>query len=575
MTLADLVDDTGNGLRTDAISRYVNMADCLHKQLIVAIAPIVPNYHGLYESFPPAWDGVVPYVTYEVLNNGEDIRSTRVPIPWDPTYLARYASIVTQLGAAIDGDPRIARVLVGYGTWGELHFDLRAHREDGAGDLSLAQVRALWQGLGFTDQAWLAAASEVSGMYGAAFSITPLAAQLTDVGARLLYDDATFDAQQAQGFPGLGTLLESFAADAVAHGVDELQYDGLSAMTRYGTEKPVYDAIESQPSAARHFEAFLYSGLDRVTGCDPSMAFPRDGCADAAMLSCALFRADKFGATAVTLWANEWTQPDTLAVIQNWRSGAVTTCEYCSTAASLTGRRLAVASRFCPPAPVSEWRGQEVPNITWNAGLPATENQGWYYLDLPLLAVGIKPILNLTNCATTHGWANFNQWADLCEGSLGPYVRCKTDGTCNLYMYVDSDLALRSCPSPECDIAIAYPSVARVSGAPNGVALSSSYLPAATCIEVMGELPNMTWDTTAVRSTTRDSEGYFLTALPSTDGAAKRFSYRDCDDSTSWARYSQACEAGAGGGFCYDDGPSDSLRVIVDAAGAVTPSGNQ
>lgn len=62
----------------------------------------------------------------DCVDSRPDIKSTAVPILWDTTFLGYYGNIVDALGAYIDGDPRVARVLVGYGVWGELVFDRRA-----------------------------------------------------------------------------------------------------------------------------------------------------------------------------------------------------------------------------------------------------------------------------------------------------------------------------------------------------------------------------------------------------------------------------------------------------------------
>ncbi len=568
--LSALVDNDGTTLRTADLDDYLGLADCLNRPVVLSIALVLPNYDDApVDSYPDAWSDL-DTVSYAIDEAG--INETHIPVLWDQEFLARYQNIIEQLADHIDGDPRIDSVLIGYGLWGELVFDQRAHYAYAQSDYDL--FRAGWEALGFSDAAWLDATEDISAFYADAFEQTPVVAQVTDVGVRIVFDEATYTADASTDFPRLQSLLESFAAGAQRVGVDALQFNGLAARSTYGTDYAVYGAIEQYQDAMDvRFEAFLYSGRDTVEGCSPEFdtagEIARDGCTDPEQLECALYRADLYGASAVTLWANEWTDSATSNIISSWRQGGATDCAWCSEGARIDGTTLYVPKKFCPSEGTPEFRGN-LPDMTWETGQPATDAGDEWAYDLELLPLGHAYEVSMTGCDTTWEWLSFIEWKGTCgEDGFGELIHCETgeDVGCNIYFFVDEVGDYQPCPDDDCDVSIDWPAIITPTGVPFEVELAKEYLRGSSCAEAVGELPGWDW-TTGATSHGTGPDGGFLFTLPETSEST-RFTYKDCG-ADDWALYSDACENGASSEYCQqnDDG-TYSLMLTVSSSGGV------
>jgi hypothetical protein len=569
VSLAELVDSDG-APDFERLEARLAAASCAAGRVVLSVDAVQPNYHGAYNSFPEAWAGEVPALTYAI--PGEDIQPTRVPVLWHPAYLDRLDALVSALGQRYDGDPRLARLLVSYGTWGELVFDLRFHRADGAGDLSHADAREAWLQAGFSEQVWLDAAEAISQSYQRAFPTTPLVAQLTDVGARMLHDPSEFAEEEAAAFPHLSELLEAFATRAIAAGVDELQYDGLASSARYGTDHAIMRVLSAFSGIVPiHLEAGAYSGDATLPGCDPGDGFAREGCSDPDALACMLYRAQNIGASGVSLWANEWWDESSVSLIEAWRSGIDAECEWCSTGAELRDGRLRVSSRHCP-AGTPEWRGN-LPGMNWEQGPSAVATDGWYELDVSQLPLGAAYEVTLTGCANDVGWADFFRWTGTCtEDTIGEVISCVPAG-CNAYFYVGADGTARPCPDATCAVEVDLPPVAVVTGRPREIGLSTSYLAGAGCVELVGAFPGMDWSDGM--QALPGADGYALFQLP--ESGDSEFSYFPCTSGAPpavWADITTPCGHGDTSGFCHD--PDHDGQYVLRArvtGGVVTPSG--
>ncbi len=573
--LSDLVDSAGTGIDEEALEYYLALSDCLGKPLLFNVALVLPNYEDApVDSYPAAWLDL-PYVQYELPDYG--IGATKVPVLWNVDFLDRYDSVIRALGAATDGDPRIESVLVGYGVWGEFVFDQRAHHP--LEDSEYAAARSEWLAEGYSEEAWLSAIEQISESYGAAFSTTPTVAQLTDPGVRIIDDPETYNAEEAENFPELQALLTEAAGRAIAGGVDEIQFNGLYSTTHYGTDYAVYGAIDAvQHLAGVRFEMFLYSGLYTVDECvrdgETSGPISRDGCTDPEQLACAIHRAQLYDADAITFWANEWTEPEAAALIEAYRNGFSPECAYCADGAvAWDGTTLRVSKLFCPADSPPELRGN-LPGIDWSNGDAVASDGDYWSYDVGLLPIGSSYELNLTPCETTWEWLSFNEWVPTC-GDLGEWVHCKTgeDAGCNVYFYIDGDGDIQPCDDYNCDLEIEWPIIAAPTGVPFEIGLSMLYLRGSSCAEAVGEMPDWSWSSGATAHGSGVDET-FLIYLPETS-EARRFTYRDCTDTSSWALYTNACEAGAGNGYCFenDDG-TYSLKAAVDSDGVITSAGS-
>lgn len=570
LPLSALVDSDGATLRTDELDAYLGLADCLNRPLILSIALVLPNYDDApVDSYPAAWTDL-DTVSYAIEHAG--IGETLIPVLWDQAFLSRYETIVDQLGAYIDGDERVDSVLIGYGLWGELVFDQRAHYEFSQGEYDA--FRSEWQAQGYSEAVWLEATEAISAFYAEAFRSIPIVAQVTDPGVRIIFDESTYTADASSDFPTLQGLLESFAAGARRAGVDALQFNGLAARSTYGTDYAVYGAIEQvQHAFDIRFEAFLYSGRDTVDGCSPehstSGEIARDGCADPEQLQCALYRADRYDASAVTLWANEWTDADTADIITSWRLGGETSCAWCSEGARIDGNTLYVPKQFCPSDATPEFRGN-LPEMTWETGQNATDAGDEWAYDLGWLPLGHAYEVSMTGCDTTWEWLSYIEWKGTCgEDGFGELIHCETgeDAGCNIHFYVDEAGDYQPCPDGACEVSISWPSIITPTGTPFEVELADEYLRGSSCAVAVGELPYWDWASGVSSHGTGPDDG-FLFYLPETSEPA-RFTYKDCS-TDDWALYSDACEHGASSEYCVQNSDGTySLMVSVSEAGEV------
>ena len=119
----------------------------------------VPHYGKTAKQATPQWvftAGAVSVV-------GSD-GVTVLPVYWDTIYQAKYLQFLTAFAARYDGNPNISGIVIGMGVFGELTID----------NLVNAGTLALWQAVGYTQNAWTTAYTWAVQAYKSAFVHTPL-----------------------------------------------------------------------------------------------------------------------------------------------------------------------------------------------------------------------------------------------------------------------------------------------------------------------------------------------------------------------------------------------------------------
>ena len=91
-----------------------------------------------------------------------------IPKTWDAAYQAAYAQFIQALAARYDGDPRLAWVEMGVGTFGETHPT--------DADFQSCAVSA-----GLTSDLWIQTVESITDIYLNAFQRTPLLLQMASV----------------------------------------------------------------------------------------------------------------------------------------------------------------------------------------------------------------------------------------------------------------------------------------------------------------------------------------------------------------------------------------------------------
>ena len=91
-----------------------------------------------------------------------------IPKTWDAAYQAAYAQFIQALAARYDGDPRLAWVEMGVGTFGETHP-------------TDADFQACASSAGLTSDLWIQTVESISDIYLNAFQRTPLLLQMASV----------------------------------------------------------------------------------------------------------------------------------------------------------------------------------------------------------------------------------------------------------------------------------------------------------------------------------------------------------------------------------------------------------
>ncbi|MGB3062504.1 MAG: hypothetical protein WBE17_22480, partial [Anaerolineae bacterium] len=91
-----------------------------------------------------------------------------IPKTWDATYQAAYGEFIQALAARYDGDPRLAWVEMGVGTFGETHP-------------TDADFQACAIAAGLTSDLWVQAVESITDLYANAFQRTPLLLQMASV----------------------------------------------------------------------------------------------------------------------------------------------------------------------------------------------------------------------------------------------------------------------------------------------------------------------------------------------------------------------------------------------------------
>ena len=91
-----------------------------------------------------------------------------IPKTWDAAYQAAYGEFIQALAARYDGDPRLAWVEMGVGTFGETHP-------------TDADFQACAAAAGLTSDLWVQAVESITDLYANAFQRTPLLLQMASV----------------------------------------------------------------------------------------------------------------------------------------------------------------------------------------------------------------------------------------------------------------------------------------------------------------------------------------------------------------------------------------------------------
>lgn len=586
------ITDTAGRFNRTRVDQFLSLVQYYGKKLVLSIVPIAPNYRSMgnypTSSTPDWWISMgVPYTMYTLPE--ESIYPTIVPALWDPRFLYRYVDIIKALGTAFNGHLALEQVQVGIGNWGETFFDLRFHRA-----VDQTPVVQEWKNLGFTEDVWVEYCRTVFETYRRAFSRTPLSLQLTDLGYRLL--DETDD---QHNFVRLRTLTERIAETASANNLDLLQYDGLFDIVQYGTDEVMYDVLE----ANRHrftigFELQASSGRDTVTGC--ASDFRADRCTNEHTLRCALARAQRAGATHLTLWASDWMAAQTTnqssqfsADLTQVYQGQALICP-CPEVARVSQNQadtLELAKEYCR-SPQAIIRG-DLPNMYWSpndgGGLTVTDanGDGFYEFKLPCGLIPYRPYrFSYEGCQTPVIPGDGLRWSDWglrddCTNNLGPFVtpgQNENEGLA-LSFYTDPTGTIHPCGANGCPTNLpSPPPVARRDG--EFLAVNKAYLCGhPDCAELRGNLPGIFWDRSLDQYYGLPSDEWYKFHMPPyadpfggvTTG---RLTYVECNSMpNNWALYGQLCSEGLGGPYCHlnDDGNSYSLSVQIAPDGTVSP----
>lgn len=116
----------------------------------------------------PRWlaDTGVPIV--EIFARG---RTSRIPLPWDPTYLSAWTNFVANLGARVQGHPNLVLVHITTATLNGFEMPLAFTPDE----------EKIWKEKGFDSEKWLASWKTVIRSFADAFPTTPLDVEIHPV----------------------------------------------------------------------------------------------------------------------------------------------------------------------------------------------------------------------------------------------------------------------------------------------------------------------------------------------------------------------------------------------------------
>jgi hypothetical protein len=122
---------------------------------------------------------------------------TRIPVPWDQVFLAKWTELIQQFGARYDGNPAVALVHITNSSGNGFEMQLPDTPPD----------RANWNALGYTPQRVSDSWIRVVDAFAAAFPSTPLDVELHPV----LQSDEVPDAVMSHAWNTYGTQVGAFA----------------------------------------------------------------------------------------------------------------------------------------------------------------------------------------------------------------------------------------------------------------------------------------------------------------------------------------------------------------------------